>query len=51
MNITSTGLVVTSSIAGGVTLNPIILGTISGADLFLKTFSEISSYRVGATES
>ena len=36
----STGLIVIGAIAGGLTLQPAILGSISGAGLTLKTFSE-----------
>lgn len=36
-NIVSAALVVTETIAGGVTLNHMVLRTISGADLILKT--------------
>ena len=44
-NITSTGLVAVGTIAGGATLNPIILATISSAGLSVKTFSEIKNYK------
>ena len=37
-------LVTAGTIAGAVTLNPIILGTITGAGLLLKTTSEIKQY-------
>ena len=37
-------LVTAGTIAGAVTLNPIILGTITGAGLLLKTTSEIKKY-------
>lgn len=37
-------LVVTGTIVGGVTFYAVILGTISGAGSFLKTFSEIKDY-------
>ena len=37
---TSTGLIAIEAVAGGLTLNPAILGSISGAGLALKTFSE-----------
>ena len=40
INITSNGLVVVGTIVGRVTLNPVILGTISDAGLLLKTFSK-----------
>ena len=45
INVCSMGLVAAGTIAGGVTLNPIILGTISGAGLLLKTFGEIKDYK------
>ena len=41
----STSLVVIGTIVGGITLNPIALGTISGSGLLLKTFSEIKNYK------
>ena len=41
MNLISSGLVVTGTIAGGVALNPSILGTISRSGILLKTFSEM----------
>ena len=44
-NIGSTLLVVTGTVVGGVTLNPIVLGTISGSGLLLKTYSEIKNYK------
>ena len=44
-NIGSALLVVTGTVVGGVTLNPIPLGTISGAGILLKTFSEIKNYK------
>ena len=31
--------------AGGVTLNPAVLGSISGAGLILKTYSEVKNYK------
>ena len=37
-------LVVTGTIVGGVTFYAVILGNISGASSFLKTFSEIKDY-------
>ena len=45
VNLTSAALIVTGTVAGGVTLNTIVLGTISGAALMLKTFSEIKDYK------
>ena len=40
----STALIVGGTIAGGVTLNPVVLGTISGAGMLLKTFSEYKKF-------
>ena len=42
---TSACLDVSGTIAGGVTLNPVVLGTISGSGVLLKTRSEIKNYR------
>ena len=44
VNLISVTLVTAGTIAGAVTLNPIILGTITGAGLLLKTTSEIKQY-------
>ena len=44
-NIGSVSLVVTGTVVGGVTLNPIVLGTVSGAGLLLKTYSEAKNYK------
>ena len=44
VNLISVTLVSVGTIAGAVTLNPIILGTITGAGLLLKTTSEIKQY-------
>ena len=44
-NIGSVLLVVTGTVVGGVTLNPIPLGTISGSGLLLKTYSEAKNYK------
>ena len=41
INVFATALVTTGTIAGAITLNPIILGTITGAGLVLKTISEV----------
>ena len=38
-------LVVTGTVAGGVTLNPAVLGAISGSGLLLKTYSEVKNYK------
>ena len=43
-NLALTTLVAAGTIAGGVTLNPVVLGVISGAGL-LKTSSEFKNYR------
>ena len=45
LNITSSGLIVVGAVAGGLTANPAILGSISGAGLVLKTFSETKAYK------
>ena len=41
INISSTGLIVIGAVAGGLTSNPAILGSISGAGLVLKTLSDM----------
>ena len=38
-------MVATGTIVGGVTLNPIPLGMISGTGLLLKTYSEVKNYK------
>ena len=38
-------LVVTGTVAGGVTLNPAVLGSISGSGLLLKAYSEAKNYK------
>ena len=43
--ITSSGLIVVGAVAGGLTANPAILGSISGAGLVLKTFFETKDYK------
>ena len=45
LNMSSTVMVVVGTMVGGINLNPIALGTISGAGLLLKTFSEIKNYK------
>ena len=42
---TSTGLIAIGTVAGGLTANPAIIGSISGAGLALKTFSETKNYK------
>ena len=44
-NISSAALVATGTIVGGSTLNPIFLGSMSGAGLILKTFSEAKNFK------
>ena len=44
INMSSTGLIAIGAIAGGLTLQPAI-GSISGAGLALKTFSETKDYK------
>ena len=41
----STSLIAIEAVAGGLTLIPAILGSISGAGLALKTFSETKDYK------
>ena len=45
INISSTGLIVIGAVAGGLTSNPAILGSISGAGLVLKTLSDTKNYK------
>ena len=39
------GLIAIGAVVGGLTLNPATLGSISGAGLALKTFSETKGYK------
>ena len=41
----STGLIAIGAVAGGLTLQPAILGSISGAGLAFKTSSETKDYK------
>ena len=41
----STGLVAIGTITGAITLNPIVLGVISGSGLILSTFTETKNYK------
>ena len=41
----SVGLIATGTIVGAATLNPIVLGTISGAGLILSQFTEAKKYK------
>ena len=43
-NVTSALLVAIGTIAGAVTLNPVILGIISGSGLLLKSITELKNY-------
>ena len=45
INMFSTGLIVIGAVAGGLTANPAILESISGAGLALKIFSETKDYK------
>ena len=45
MNLTSSGLVAIGTIAGAATMNPIILGVISGLGLVLKTAIEVKNWK------
>ena len=42
--LTSSSLIASGTIAGGVTLNPIILGVISGAGLLVKTVTDNKNF-------
>jgi len=44
-NIGSVLLVVTGTVAGGVTPNPAVLGSIAGSGLLLKAYSEAKNYK------
>ena len=41
---TGTELVVAGAIVGGITLNPIILGSISGCDVMVQALAKVKSY-------
>ena len=45
INISSTGLIVIGPVAGGLTSNPAIVGSISGTGLVLKTLSDMKNYK------
>ena len=45
LNMSSSGLIIIGTVAGGLTANPAIIGSISGAGLALKTFSETIDYK------
>ena len=44
VNLASVGLIIAGTIAGEITLNPIILGVITGIGVLIKTTSEIKKY-------
>ena len=41
----SRGLVAIGTIAGGITMNPIVLGTITGSNLILSTYTKAKNYK------
>ena len=45
LNMSSTGLIIIGTVAGGLTANPAIIVSITGAGLALKTFSETKDYK------
>ena len=45
LNMSSTGLIVIGTVAGGLTANPAIIGSITGVGLALKTYSETKDYK------
>ena len=45
LNMSSTGLIVIGTVAGGLTATQAIIGSISGAGLALKTFSKTKDYK------
>ena len=45
LNMRSTGLIVVGTVVGSLTASPAIIGSISGAGLALKTFSETKDYK------
>ena len=45
LNMTSTGLIVVRTVVGSSTASPVIIGSMSGAGLALKTFSEMKDYK------
>ena len=45
LNMSSSGLIVIGAVAGGLTANPAILGSISGAGLVLKILSDTKNYK------
>ena len=45
LNMSSAGLIVIGTVVGGLTANPAIIESITGAGLALKTFSETKDYK------
>ena len=45
LNMSSTGLIVIGTVAGGLTANAAIIGSVTGAGLALKTYSETKDYK------
>ena len=45
LTISGVGLVITGTIIGGITLNPIILGIINGAGVIVSSVSKIKNYK------
>ena len=45
LNMSSAGLTVIGTVVGGLTANPAIIESITGAGLALKTFSETKDYK------
>ena len=45
LTLTGTGLVIIGNIAGGITLNPIILGIINGLGVLVGSISKIKNYK------
>ena len=45
LSLSGGGLVVIGTIAGGITLNPIILGVINGAGVIVSSISKIKNYK------
>ena len=45
LSLSGVGLVIIGTIAGGITLNPIILGVINGAGVLVSSISKMKNYR------
>lgn len=44
-NLSSTYLIIAGIIAGGVTMNPIVLGIIAGSGLIMKTYCKMKDFK------